>query len=203
MSAAPNLEAAISAAIHHIVGPTVLLGSGSYYDFLDPEHSQITIEDVAYGLAFDCRFCGQCVSRATGKRVFYSVAEHCVRTSWAVPQRDDLPYDALMHELGECPPGDMAGPLKSICPDYKKIEKRCQAANQVRFDVTMREPAVIKHWDLVMLATERRDLTAWRPGDTWSSLPGIEPLKETIVPWAPEEAAQAFLARYHELRRPQ
>jgi uncharacterized protein len=65
----------------------ILLGSGTYFYYLEPHSADVTIEDIAYGLAFAGRFAGQCVSRATGKRVFYSVAEHCVRMSLVVPSR--------------------------------------------------------------------------------------------------------------------
>lgn len=185
-----------SASIRRIVGPTILLGSGTYFDFEDPENSAITIEDIAYGLAFAGRFAGQCVSRVTGKRVFYSVAEHCVRMSRAVPP--DLAYDALMHELGEATCGDMTGPLKSIVPQYKAVEKRCEAAAMRQFQVAMADPDQIKLYDLRMLATERRDLMRWS-GEEWAWTKGAEPFDFEIVPWSPEAAAVEFLDRFTEL----
>ena len=186
-----------NAGIHRIVGPTILLGSGTYFDFESPETSELTIEDVAYGLAFACRFAGQCVSRVTGQRVFYSVAEHCVRMTWIVPE--ELAYDALMHELGEATCGDTTGPLKSICPEYKAVEKRCEAAAYRRFGVQMSDPAAIKRADLVMLATEKRDLMPCRD-EVWPLCEGVQPSKYPIVPWSPDAAAGAFLRQYKELR---
>lgn len=191
-----DLAAAKEATIRRIKGPTIILGSGSYFDFEAPETSLLTIEDVAYGLAHACRFAGQCVSRATQRRTFYSVAQHCVLMSRAVPTA--LAYDALMHELGEATCGDMTSPLKSICPDYKAVEKRCEAAGLARFGVSMSDPDAVKHWDLRMLATERRDLLPWQ-GEEWDSAGGADPLAITIEPWAPEVAAVEFLIRYHEL----
>lgn len=44
--------------IHHIVGPTILLRSSSYFDFELPEESAITIDDIASGLSHICRFTG-------------------------------------------------------------------------------------------------------------------------------------------------
>jgi len=186
--------------IGRIVGPAIMLGSGTYFDFENPEASEITIEDVAYGLAFACRFAGQAVSRATGKRVFYGVAEHCVRMSYIVPPGCE--YDALMHELGEPTCGDMTGPLKSLCPDYKRIEKRCEAAGMARFGVTMRDPVLIKRFDLVMLATEKRDLMPMADRHEWAWVKGAEPLPGVIEPWDPYVAAERFLARYAELSLP-
>ena len=179
--------------------PTILLGSGGYFDYEDPGASPITIEDIAYGLAYACRFAGQCWSSRLGRRVFYSVAEHCVRMSYAVPSHAAL--HALLHEVGEAPCGDMTAPLKSICPDFKRVEKRAEAALLARFGVTASDPALIKLYDLRMLATERRDLMRWN-GEPWSILDGIEPLEDVIVPWAPDAAAQRFLERHRELAPP-
>lgn len=184
--------------IGRISGPTILLGSGSYYDYENPEDSFLTIEDVAYGLGFTCRFRGQCVERATGQRVFYSVADHCVIMSHVVPP--ELAFDALMHEIGETTCGDTPGPLKAICPDIKMVEKLCEVAGFSQYGVAMSDKKTIKHYDLCMLATERRDLTVWR-GETWAwlDLPGIMPLPQVIVPRSPEASAVAFIERYQEL----
>jgi len=191
-----DIEQMKAASIRRIKGPTILLGSGSYFDFEAPETSDITVEDVAYGLAYACRFAGQCWSRILGRRVFYSVAEHCVRMSRAAPPA--LQFQALMHELGEPVCGDMTGPLKSICPDYKTVEKRCEAAIAAKFGVVIDDPDAIKMLDLRMLATERRDLMRWS-GEEWTWVKGAKPFEFEIVPWDPEPAARAFLHRYHEL----
>ena len=196
MTEIPDIEAMKAASIRKAIGPTILLGSGGYFDFEDPENSPITIEDVAYGLAYTCRFAGQCFSRILQRRVFYSVAEHCVRMSRAVPPH--LAYDALMHELGEPVCGDMTGPLKSLCPDYKRIEKRCEAAGMKRFGVAMSSPDVIKFYDLRMLATERRDLLNWQ-GEDWAASHRAEPFEFEIIPWNGDAAALEFLRRFAEL----
>lgn len=181
-----------------ISGPTILLGSGNYYDYENPEQSVLTIEDVAYGLGFTCRFRGQTVERATGRRVFYSVADHCELMSRIVPPR--LAFDALMHEVGETVVGDTPGPLKAICPDIRMIEKRCEASGLQLFGSRMSDKAEIKRFDLIMLATERRDLTPWR-GEQWEwlDIAGIKPIDQIIRPRSPEDSAEAFLRRYREL----
>lgn len=200
MSDRESLDYMKASIVHRVKGPTILLGSGTYFDYESPETSEITIEDVAYSLAFICRFAGQCVEQQTGQRVYYSVAEHCVRMSRQAPAH--LAYDALMHELGEAATGvDMTSPLKFICPDYKAIEKRCDAALMTRFGVKMSDPDAIKLLDLRMLATERRDLMA-QTGKLWSCLDGIEPFEERIVPWRmmPSTAATVFLTKFLRLK---
>lgn len=188
-----------SAPVRRIIGPTILLGSGTYFDFENPEAAELTIEDVAYSLAFQSRFTGQCVSRRTGKRVYYPIAQHCViMAGYAEPGHK---MAALMHEVGEATCGDMSSPLKSKCPDYKTIEKRCEAAGLSRFGINILAPAYIKHLDLRMLATEQRDLMPSN-GETWEMVGGCHPFDAEIFPWEePHVAAETFLETYHHLRR--
>ncbi len=184
--------------IRRAIGPTILLGSGSYFDFEDPENSEITLEDVAFGLGFTGRCAGQCVSRITGRRVFYSVAEHCVRMSFQVPI--ELALQALWHEAGEAVCDNMTAPLKSLNPTYKAIEKRCEAAIQKKFGIVMTDPLAIKQADIRMLATERRDLLPWK-GERWSAEECAVPYDfEIDFPWSPDEAAKAFIRRHNALR---
>ena len=187
-----------SAPIRRIVGPTILLGSGTYFDFDNPEASELTIEDVAYSLSFQSRFTGHCVSRRTKKRVYFPISQHCV--VMAAHAKPGQKMAALLHEVGEATCGDMNAPLKSQCPDYKRIEKRCEAAGFARFGVMMTDPAYIKHLDLRMLATEQRDLMPTR-GEKWGTLNGIEPFDAELVPWEnPQDAAEIFLETYYTLR---
>lgn len=185
------------APVRRIVGPTILLGSGTYFDFENPEAAALTIDDVAYSLAFQSRFTGQCVSRRTGRRVYYPIAQHCVIMAHHAEPPHKLA--ALMHEVGEATCGDMNAPLKSICPEYRSVEKRCEAAGLKRFGVTIPDPAHIKHLDLRMLATEQRDLMPCK-GEQWGMLQGIEPFEGEITPWEdPHTAAEIFLACYQAL----
>lgn len=190
---------------HRIIGPMIMLGSGTYFDFEDPEHAVLTIEDFAYGLAAASRFAGQCVSRFTGLRVRYSVAQHCVLMSEAIEQDPECQvgdaFDALMHEGGEPTCGDMVGPLKSLCPEFKAIEKRCERAAHKQFGVRMRDPALIKRHDLRMLATEKRDLVPAAVDHEWSWTRGFEPYPFVIDRvWEFDEAAEHFLARFRVTR---
>lgn len=194
-----DIEVLKAASTRRIIGPTIMLGSGTYFDYEDPEHALLTPEDYAYGIAGENRFASQCVSRFSGRRVFYNVAEHCVRMSYEAPP--GLKYAALMHEGGEPTCGDMTGPLKILCQDYKAIEKRCERASFARFLVPDFDPDEMKLLDLRMLATEKRDLMPMAEGDTWSWTKGARPFDwEIRQPWDSYEAAERFLRRYDELR---
>lgn len=189
----------LAAPVHRIIGPTILLGSGTYFDFDNPEAAELTIEDVAYSLSFQSRFTGHCVSRRTGKRVYYPISQHCVIMAGHAEPGHKLA--ALLHEVGEATCGDMNAPLKSQCPDYKRIEKRCESAGLSRFGIVVRDPAYIKHLDLRMLATEQRDLMPTR-SEKWGMLNGIQPFEPEIFPWQdPHGAAEIFLETYYALRR--
>lgn len=179
----------------------MLLGSGNYFDFMSPETSLVTIEDIAYGLAGTSRFRGQTVSQISNQRCLYTVAEHCLRGSYQIDP--DLAYDFLMHELDEVAWGDTISPQKAFLPDFARVAKRTGIALGRRYGVGMltdpARAAEVKRIDLIMLATERRDLMPPTP-EVWPIIAGVEPLEERIVPIAPDVVAGLFLARYDQIR---
>lgn len=176
------------ATVRRIVGPTILLFSGSYFDFEAPETSNFTIEDVAHGLSMICRFAGQC-----GR--FYSVAQHSVHLSEIVPPQDA--YQGLMHDAPEAFVGDMAKPLKVMLPEYSVIEKRVEAAVFERFKVAVPLPSTIKEADVLMLVTEQHHLMKNR--DDWEYCRGRTPLDMELPSWSPGQAKSRFLKRYYAL----
>lgn len=172
-----------------VVGATCITRTGRYFDFIDPKPDMIDILDIAWGLANSCRFGGQCLS-------FYSVAQHSVIVSHLVPPADA--FTGLMHDAAEAYIGDMVGPLKQLCPDFKAIEKRVEAAIADKYGLPTPFPATIKHADLRALRTEQRDLTSGH-ADSWNGLDAYPPMEARIVALSPENAAVAFLARFDAL----
>lgn len=189
--------------IRRIVGPAILMGDGSYFDFEDPWSSTMTIEDYAWALAGTNRFRGQTRYRAGGgHRCFYNVAQHCVLLAYYMKEDGCDPVDVfagLMHEAGEVPWGDPPGPAKGLVPDLKAREKRDDEAIRGLFGVQMRDPDLIKRYDLRMLATEKRDLMPQGHGERWEHVKGYEPFPRVIHPWRGEDAADSFLRAYAEL----
>lgn len=192
-------------------GPTILLGSGRYFDVEQPLTPPPTIEDIAYGLAFERRWSGQCIQRSTGRRVFFGVAQHCVHMQQMILESVDefhrqtnemyaLRYAALMHELEEFCWGDMNGPLKVQVPGYRDITKSTYGALARYYKVSTEFDDVIKLYDKRMMATERRDLSSWNGTDFWGYTGDAEPFESVIEPWTGEVAAIKFLNLFNELK---
>jgi hypothetical protein len=177
------------AGIHRIIGPTILTRSGIYFDFEAPTPAMVCIEDIACALSRICRFTGH-------GRHFYSVAEHSVLTSYLVDP--DHQFAALMHDAAEAYIGDVSRPLKSLMPDYKRIEARVEAVIASAFHLPQPMPNRVKAADMAMLGHERiKVMGAW---DFWPGIPDT-PLPDTVIRFLdPPDAETLFLNRFHELR---
>lgn len=167
----------------------ILTASGQHFDYLDPRPEDIHILDIAQGLACECRYNGH-------TRAFYSVAQHAWLASQVVPRERAL--EALLHDATEAYCKDIPRPLKKLLPDYQEIEARVDGAIRARFGLPPAMSAAVKHADLILLATERRDLM---PADAtpWAILDGIEPLPRKIIAVQPSRAQALFIKRYVEL----
>lgn len=153
---------------------------------LKPNPADVDIRDIAHALALKSRFGGHC-------RVFYSVAEHCVRVSRVLAPQHAL--WGLLHDAGEAYLADVPRPVKAQWPEFGKLEERVLAAVRAHFGLGEIPPEIWRADD-VLLATEARDLMEgggmdWRLTET--------ALTERIVPITWEAAEAAFMARYQVL----
>ena len=172
--------------LHTLYVPTLL---GHRFQPLAPRAADVVIEDIAHGLAFQCRFNGQ-------TQHFYSVAQHSLIVADLVPKR--LALAALLHDAAEAYLGDMVKPLKNLFPEFSRIEASVMTVIGERFGVDGFADRLIKRADLVALATEKRDLMP-HSCEMWESLDGIAPLPTRIESLEPHAAKLAFLARFQEL----
>lgn len=94
------------------------LYSGRYLDLKDPDYRVITLEDVAHGLAFTCRYSGQCGD-------YYSIAQHsvmCSRYLKVTGEDVEVQLAGLHHDDAEAFLGDVVRPLKSLIqPQYGEL----------------------------------------------------------------------------------
>lgn len=162
---------------------------GNRFYPLEPRIDDVDIEDIAHGLAYQCRFNGQ-------TSAFYSVAQHSLMVSALVPE--ELKFAALLHDAAEAYLGDMVKPLKVLLPEFAAIEDNVARIIGERFRVDLAHHPVIKRADLVALATEKRDLMPYSV-EEWSYLDGVTSLARAIEPLVPEQAKMAFLREFERL----
>lgn len=170
----------------------ILTSTGRRLDFSIPSADQIDIIDIANGLSKCCRFSGQC-------RAFYSVAQHSVLVSEIV--RRPVALAALLHDAAEAYTGDLPSPLKELIPQAQHVENELMHAVYEHFGlwVSPSEQQAIRHADLIMLATERRDLMP-HDQEPWPCLDGVIPRIAKIEPWPHDTAWKLFLERFNFLR---
>lgn len=168
--------------------PYLLTASGQRYRLTGPELDAPRIGDIAHHLAQINRFTGA-ASRP------YSVAEHSLLCEHIAASEGAGPLArlcALMHDAHEYVTADFASPAKLALlwwdgqqrqgagtSDYDYFEAIHAAHVRESFglsDVFIAHRQAIKRWDLIALATERRDLMPADDGEGWEILRGVEPL---------------------------
>jgi len=172
-----------------VIGPNILMASGTYFHFDDPWRTGVCVEDIAHALSNICRFTGHC-------REFYSVAQHAVLVSHLVPT--EYAYQALHHDDVEAVMGDMSSPLKKLIPEYKRLEHEIERVILAQCGIRLPMPDEVKRADLIALRTEQRDLMP-EIGGKWMSLHGIKPADIELIPMNPAAARAAYLLRHEEL----
>ncbi len=185
----------------------ILTASGRRIDLAAPHFADVDGYDIAWALAQCNRFSGHALRP-------YSVAEHSLLVcDLAEAAGLDVhgQLAALLHDAHEAYCGDMASPAKAAIGAgwghfERALEQAVHSAYGIHAAASIHQP-LIKHFDLVALATERRDLMPHHGAgvDAWPCLEGIEPATGVRLN-SPERAAMgwedwrdAFLDRLHSL----
>jgi hypothetical protein len=173
--------------------------TGRRFRPLDPKPGDVTIADIAHGLAAKYRFSGQ------GLR--YTVAQHSVEVSKRVPRQDAV--WGLLHDAAEAWLPDVAAPIKPflcfLVPDdgqthklpFDTVEQGILRAVAERFGLDWPMPPSIDEVDHRMAVTERRDL--FEHEYQWEDYRGVPSYEDRIVPWGPNLAESEFLRRFRDL----
>lgn len=127
----------------------------SRHDFVDANGNlaifTLSIDVIAYALCH--------INRYTGHAGSYSVAQHSIhvyqQAKFLYPDDYKLQLSALLHDATEAYVNDISAPLKTLLPDYKRVEKHCHSVIDNHFDIETESPK-IKDIDLKILATEAR-----------------------------------------------
>lgn len=173
------------------IGYGMHVNSGRYYYPLDPRPEEVFIEDIAHGLANQCRFNGQC-------QRFLSVAEHTWFASQIVPQ--SVALEALMHDAAEAYIGDLIRPLKLI-PALRDIYLPIERANEVviaeRFRLVYPWPDAVKKADEAIVTAEMTQNISNPHKGVLHDASSEADVKFQF--WHPEQAKAMWLARFYEL----
>lgn len=181
--------------------------SGAYLDYENIRAKDITLVDIAHGLAHTCRFGGH-------SRIFYSVAEHAILVSSLLLERHPgawpLALHALHHDDHEAYVGDLPTPLKNVLgPRYKRLVDTldaaiCQALGlglpSLTLEPVKRADAEALRMEAHLLLPSKGVSAEWAPA--WERYGLHDPPRSLITPGLlPTEARDEFLRAHFRLLR--
>lgn len=195
MTAPSTILAAPSTVCLRDGQPITPTAGGGTFRLLSPVAADVDFRDIAEGLAKACRFAGQIP-------VFYSVAQHSVIVAEMLPA-EARPY-GLLHDAHEAFVGDLISPVKQVLAilgggdAWIEMVGRLDTAIHAAAGLPWPPPAniqyMVKHADIVALATEYRDVNVRAP----MAAMGIDlppPLARVITPWPWHRALDAYVDR--------
>jgi hypothetical protein len=193
-----------------IVEPFVFEGRGPFIQLwksqtrfhpFDCQPEDIHIEDIAWGLATECRFGGHCP--------FYTVAEHSIYVSqlmegFAYPESIDRQLIGLLHDAAEAYLKDIPRPIKHTpaFAAYRELEKKIQDViyRSFQLDHALEASEQFLKWaDSTMLATEKIEL--FPEGHASNVMDGClpPPQRMRLAKYIPQIAYNQFMAHYSNL----
>lgn len=169
----------------------IRLADGRLFDFRRPELHQWHHVTIAHHLSQLNRFTGATI-------LPYNVAQHSVLVSYLLPE--PLQFQGLMHDGHESVYGDMSSPLKSLCPDYRRLERQGAAAMRRFYGLPEVLDPLVKQADDRMFESERDGLM---PPAAAGPIIGPQPeWRVKMSVWTPAESKARFIQRFEELYHP-
>lgn len=170
--------------------PVITLCDRTSFNLAEPETQRFDPVVIAHALSKMCRFTGH----VSGNSI-YSVAQHSVLCSYLVPA--EHAFDALMHDAHEAYVGDMSAPLKLLCPDYCRVERRVEIACRRSFGLADTKSLIVAEADHVMF---EREYAAYLRSEAGIQT-GQRQSLTSVRMWTPGKAKERFLDRFEELTR--
>ena len=153
--------------------------SGYIVDLMNPDSRTILIEDIAHGLANNCRWNGHTQS-------FWSVAQHCCMMFDMAP--DGLKLTHLFHDAEEAYWSDIIKPLKNIlndkCPEILQRMRDMRKMICDKFSVPYPEEITKKN-DFDCLLWEFENIVK----------------SQSVIAWGPKRAEKEWLKRYYSFKK--
>lgn len=175
-------------------GSLMQVGGGRVFYPLDPQAEEVTIEDIARSLSRIIRFNGH-------SDFPINVAHHslnCCYLAWREDENNDMQRYMLLHDAAEAYIGDMIRPLKIKMPDFQIAEARCFDAITKALNIKPVDMGVVKYYDNVACAWEKRDL--FKSAIPWTGMPDITGMDlEIIRPRRSLKSERDFLRAYRSL----
>ncbi|SOC39864.1 hypothetical protein SAMN05892877_106231 [Rhizobium subbaraonis] len=180
--------------------------SGRRLDLLNPSPLDVELSDIAHGLARVARWNGQ----TSGDHAF-SVAQHSLIVETIFRQLNRCGPEeclmALLHDAPEYVIGDMISPFKAVVGGgYKTVEKRLEAAVQLRFGLPAETPRSlkdkIKKADRIAAFFEATELAGFSRAEAakfFGEPRGVTVEMLMIAPVPAVEAQRLFAARFEAL----
>ena len=166
-----------------------------HFDPLNPDMTQVNIQDIAHALSFICRGNGHVKS-------FFSVGQHCINAAREAALRgysDRVILACLIHDAGEAYMSDVPRPLKASMPEYVHAEDRLLELIYEKFlgsPLTPEEHRLVKAIDNDLLYYDLKELLGEVSAESAPEL-CIE-LNYHFVPF--EEVEQTYLTIYHQYK---
>jgi 5'-deoxynucleotidase YfbR-like HD superfamily hydrolase len=122
--------------------------SGLYFNYLNPTTEMVKIEDIAHALSRIPRFLGHTEHPVP-------VAVHCLAMA-ATLHEVGSPYalEALLHDAAEAYLCDIPKPLKTLLPDYQKLEEIVNRVIATKFKLMYPFRKSVRDQDKEMLELE-------------------------------------------------
>lgn len=172
------------------------------FDLAAPRVEDVHVEQIAHHLASINRFTG-------AARRPYNVAQHSCLVAQLLPPR--LRLAGLLHDAHEAYTGDWSSPLKQrvrqLAPGLlEQLIAPIERVIEQRFGLTWLTPedhALIKHADLTMLATEKRDLMpldsrpGWHESACVAELPPALEDRTIKFPWSFADSKFNFHSHFY------
>lgn len=164
---------------------------GRLVDLASPDPASFQAEEVARALANENRYAGNYGP--------YSVAQHSVLVARMVERmggEGPLCLAGVHHDDSEAVTGDVPRPVKNMCPDFRALEARLEAAVAARWGVDLRAP-IVKAADMAVFKSEVYCLVP--PDARWIYEAEIAQVQcgllpyQDFIPWGPDRAFAEYM----------